>query len=47
MHRMTWQFLRIDRGNLPVAALGDSDDVVVGDATIAIGSPLGSNWNCH
>jgi putative serine protease PepD len=33
--------LRIDRGNLPVAALGDSDDVVVGDATIAIGSPLG------
>ena len=33
--------LRIDRGNLPVAALGDSDVVVVGDATIAIGSPLG------
>jgi putative serine protease PepD len=33
--------LRIDRGNLPVAALGDSSDVVVGDATIAIGSPLG------
>ncbi len=33
--------LRIERGNLPVAALGDSDDVVVGDATIAIGSPLG------
>jgi putative serine protease PepD len=33
--------LRIDRGNLPVAALGDSNDVVVGDATIAIGSPLG------
>lgn len=33
--------LRIDHGNLPVAALGDSDDVVVGDATIAIGSPLG------
>jgi putative serine protease PepD len=33
--------LQIDRGNLPVAALGDSDDVVVGDATIAIGSPLG------
>jgi putative serine protease PepD len=33
--------LRVDRGNLPVAALGDSDDVVVGDATIAIGSPLG------
>jgi putative serine protease PepD len=33
--------LRINRGNLPVAALGDSDNVVVGDATIAIGSPLG------
>ena len=33
--------LRLDRGNLPVAALGDSSDVVVGDATIAIGSPLG------
>ncbi|MEY3606604.1 MAG: hypothetical protein RL289_784, partial [Actinomycetota bacterium] len=33
--------LRLDRGNLPVAALGNSDDVVVGDATIAIGSPLG------
>lgn len=33
--------LRLDRGNLPVAALGDSDSVVVGDATIAIGSPLG------
>lgn len=33
--------LRVERSNLPVAALGDSDDVVVGDATIAIGSPLG------
>jgi len=33
--------LRVDRGNLPVAALGNSDNVVVGDATIAIGSPLG------
>jgi putative serine protease PepD len=33
--------LRVERGNLPVAALGDSDSVVVGDATIAIGSPLG------
>jgi putative serine protease PepD len=33
--------IRLDRGNLPVAALGDSEDVVVGDATIAIGSPLG------
>ena len=33
--------LRVSRGNLPVAVLGNSDDVVVGDATIAIGSPLG------
>lgn len=33
--------LKIERGNLPVAQLGNSDDVVVGDATIAIGSPLG------
>jgi len=33
--------LKINRGNLPVAVLGDSNDVVVGDATIAIGSPLG------
>ena len=33
--------LRIRQGNLPVATLGDSDTVVVGDTTIAIGSPLG------
>jgi len=33
--------LKVMRGNLPVAVLGNSDDVVVGDATIAIGSPLG------
>lgn len=33
--------LRVDKGNLPVAVLGNSDDVVVGDTTIAIGSPLG------
>lgn len=33
--------LKADRGNLPVASLGNSDDVVVGDAVIAIGSPLG------
>jgi putative serine protease PepD len=33
--------LRVERGDLPVAALGDSDDVVVGDLAIAIGSPLG------
>lgn len=33
--------LKVSRGNLPVAQLGNSDDVVVGDVTIAIGSPLG------
>lgn len=33
--------LKVDKGNLPVAVLGNSDDVVVGDTTIAIGSPLG------
>ncbi|MEI6404725.1 MAG: trypsin-like peptidase domain-containing protein [Actinomycetes bacterium] len=33
--------IKIERGNLPVAQLGNSDDVVVGDATIAVGSPLG------
>ena len=33
--------LKVKTGNLPVATLGNSDDVVVGDATIAIGSPLG------
>jgi putative serine protease PepD len=33
--------LRIPVGNLPVATLGDSDTVVVGDSTVAIGSPLG------
>jgi len=33
--------LKIAAGNLPVATLGNSDDVVVGDTAIAIGSPLG------
>lgn len=33
--------LKVAKGNLPVAVLGNSDDVVVGDTTIAIGSPLG------
>lgn len=33
--------LKVEKGNLPVAVLGNSDDVVVGDTTIAIGSPLG------
>jgi len=33
--------LKIAASNLPVATLGNSDDVVVGDTAIAIGSPLG------
>ncbi len=33
--------LRISKGNLPTAQLGDSANVVVGDLSIAIGSPLG------
>jgi len=33
--------IKINKGNLPVATLGNSDDVVVGDTSIAIGSPLG------
>jgi len=33
--------LKVKRGNLPIATLGNSDDVVVGDSAIAIGSPLG------
>ncbi len=33
--------LKVSRTGLPVATLGDSDSVVVGDQTIAVGSPLG------
>jgi putative serine protease PepD len=33
--------LKIRATGLPVAVLGNSDDVVVGDASIAVGSPLG------
>lgn len=33
--------IKINKGNLPIAILGNSDDVVVGDTAIAIGSPLG------
>jgi putative serine protease PepD len=33
--------LKVDRTGLPVAVLGDSDAVVVGDSAIAVGSPLG------
>jgi serine protease Do len=33
--------LKIDRDNLPVAALGTSSDLLVGEPTIAIGNPFG------
>jgi putative serine protease PepD len=33
--------VKVDAGDLPVVELGDSDDVVVGDPVVAIGSPLG------
>ncbi len=33
--------LKVGRTGLPIATLGDSDDVVVGDQCIAVGSPLG------
>ena len=33
--------LKVDRDNLPALAFGNSDDVIVGDPVIAIGSPLG------
>ena len=33
--------LKVAVGKRPVATLGDSDTVVVGDSTVAIGSPLG------
>ena len=33
--------IKINKGNLPELALGDSNQVVVGDPVVAIGSPLG------
>lgn len=33
--------LKVDSGNRAVAVLGDSDKVVVGDTSVAVGSPLG------
>jgi putative serine protease PepD len=33
--------VKIDRSDLPTAPLGDSDDLVVGDAVVAIGNALG------
>ncbi len=36
--------LKIDAKNLPVADLGDSDDLVVGEIAVAIGNPLGLSF---
>lgn len=33
--------VKVDRSNLPVAILGDSDSLVVGELAVAIGNPLG------
>ena len=33
--------LKIDAGGLPVIDMGNSDDIVVGEPTVAIGNPLG------
>ena len=33
--------LKVDGGNLPVASLGDSDDLMIGEWAIAIGNPFG------
>jgi putative serine protease PepD len=33
--------VKVEKTGLPVATLGNSDGIVVGDATIAVGSPLG------
>ena len=33
--------MKLSKGNLPVATLGDSADVVIGQPVVAIGSPLG------
>ncbi|MGD9956908.1 MAG: S1C family serine protease, partial [Candidatus Nanopelagicales bacterium] len=33
--------IKVERTGLPVATLGNSDGIVVGDSTIAVGSPLG------
>jgi len=33
--------LKVDKGNQPIATLGNSSEVVVGDSVVAIGSPLG------
>lgn len=37
--------IKVERGNLPVAELGDSDKVEVGDLAVAIGNPLGLEFS--
>lgn len=39
--------LKIDADNLPVAVLGDSDQVQVGDDVIAVGHPFQLSWSVH
>ncbi|WP_296558540.1 trypsin-like peptidase domain-containing protein [uncultured Acetobacterium sp.] len=36
--------IKIDATDLPVLELGDSDDVVVGELAVAVGNPLGLNF---
>lgn len=36
--------VKVDKTGLPAAELGDSDDLVVGEAAIAIGNPLGLEY---
>lgn len=36
--------LKIDKTNLPVATLGDSDDLQIGELAVAIGNPLGLDF---
>jgi serine protease Do len=36
--------IKIDANNLPVLELGDSDDVSVGELAVAVGNPMGLNY---
>lgn len=36
--------LKVDKTNLPVASLGDSDDLQIGELAVAIGNPLGLDF---
>lgn len=37
--------IKVEAANLPVAELGDSDDLEVGEIAVAIGNPLGLNFD--